>query len=171
MWASHEWLLRGVGNSSDMVTSGHCCLVRLGYVAPGWLHSTAANSDHFSGRRVNTISWCDTIPGIRFPHYTNTLWHAIYGVCHKSQPVCYLLTYHVAVCPPDLWCTHNNFDYSNVSSPPDQNVNTCILLILTVRLQWPSTRPPLKTHRSRLRTDTGLHKPVQTNFYSCSLNS
>ena len=80
-----------VGNSTDLVTSGHCCQVRLGYVARGWLHSTAANSDLFSGRRVNTISWCDTIPGIRFLHYTNTFWHAVYGVSHESQffyPVC-----------------------------------------------------------------------------------
>ena len=110
--------------------SGHCCLVRLGYVARGWLHSTAANSDLFSGRRVNTISWCDTIPRIRFLHYTNTFWHAVYGVSHESRLLTRLSAYRVAVCPPDVWCMHDNSDYSNMSCPRDQNQ----LLILTRRV-------------------------------------
>jgi hypothetical protein len=85
----------------------------------GWLHSTAANRDHFSGRWVNTISWCDTIRRIRFPHHTNTLWHAAYGVSQcgvsdNSPSLAYLLThYNAGLCSlylihaPRYWLQKN----------------------------------------------------------------
>lgn len=119
--------------SPDVVMSGHCCLVGLGYVARGWLHSTAANSDRFSGRRVNTISWCDTIPGIRFLHYTNTFWHAVYGVSHEFQLVSCLPANHVAVCPPDIWRAPDNSVRIWVLYVTQISENTCLLLILTRR--------------------------------------